>query len=139
VSAALALLDPSMRSLSSLALAEQVERGLPISALDRLTEAMAPGGSGFANKLVPRATLARRRSRPDARLTNEESARILRVGEIWEFALKVWQDADKARHWLFRPHMMLDDRSPIDVVIASEYGKPVVEGILGRLYYGTGV
>jgi uncharacterized protein (DUF2384 family) len=34
--------------------------------------------------------------------------------------------------------MMLEDRRPIDVVIASEFGRPLVEGILGRLKYGTG-
>ena len=139
MSAALELLDPPIGKLSPLALAEQVERGLPISAFDRLVDAVAPNDPGFANKLVPRATLARRRSQPDARLTCEESARVLRVGEIWEFAMTIWKDASSVRRWLFQPHMMLDDRTPMDVVIASEYGKPAVEGILGRLYYGTGI
>lgn len=139
MSAALNLLDLPSSKRSPLALAEQVERGLPISALDRLINAITPDDPTFANRLVPRATLARRRARHEARLTNEESARVVRIGEIWEFAMKVWQDAEKARQWLFRPHMMLDDRCPIDVVIASEYGKPVVDGMLGRLYYGTGV
>jgi len=36
------------------------------------------------------------------------------------------------------PHMMLEDRRPIDVVISSELGRPLVEDILGWLKYGTG-
>jgi uncharacterized protein (DUF2384 family) len=34
--------------------------------------------------------------------------------------------------------MMLEDRRPIDVVLASEFGRPLVEDILGRLKYSTG-
>jgi uncharacterized protein (DUF2384 family) len=34
--------------------------------------------------------------------------------------------------------MMLEDRRPIDVVISSELGRPLVEDILGWLKYGTG-
>jgi putative toxin-antitoxin system antitoxin component (TIGR02293 family) len=51
----------------------------------------------------------------------------------------VWKTDDAARSWLFQPHMMLEDRRPIDVVLASEFGRPLVEGILGRLKYSTGV
>ena len=43
----------------------------------------------------------------------------------------------EARAFLFRPHPMLDNRRPVDVVLASEFGRPLVEGILGRLSYGT--
>ena len=139
MSATLELLDPPMASLSPLAVAAQVENGFPIATLDRLTRAIAPDDPSFANRLVPRATLARRRAQPDGRLTTEESSRLLRVYAVWEFAVNIWKDEAKARDWLFGPHMMLDDRRPIDVVIASEFGRPVVEGILGRMYYGIAI
>jgi uncharacterized protein (DUF2384 family) len=32
---------------------------------------------------------------------------------------------------------MLEGRRPIDVVLANEFGRPLVEGILGRLQYGS--
>jgi uncharacterized protein (DUF2384 family) len=32
---------------------------------------------------------------------------------------------------------MLDGRRPIDMVLANEFGRPLVEGILGRLQYGS--
>ena len=53
--------------------------------------------------------------------------------------MQVWKDDAAARRWLFKPHMMLEDRRPIDVVLASEFGRPVVESILGGLLYGTAV
>jgi putative toxin-antitoxin system antitoxin component (TIGR02293 family) len=123
---------------SALGIMSDVEKGLPLSALDRVVQVVAPDDSGFAYRLVPRATLARRRAQQTPRLTPEESGRVARVASVWAFAKEVWKIDEAARRWLFEPHMMLEDRRPIDVVIASEFGRPLVEGILGRLKYGTG-
>jgi putative toxin-antitoxin system antitoxin component (TIGR02293 family) len=129
----------SDRPGSALGLMSDVEKGLPLSALDRVVHAVAPDDSGFAYRLVARATLARRRAQHTPRLTPEESARVARLASVWAFAKDVWHSDESARRWLFEPHMMLDDRRPVDVVLASEFGRPLVEGILGRLKYGTGV
>ena len=122
-----------------LGLMGEVEKGLPLSALDRIVHAVAPEDASFAHRLVPRATLARRRSQASPRLTPEESARVARLASVWAFAMDVWGNEEDARRWLFQPHMMLEDRRPIDVVLASEFGRPMVEGILGRLKYSTGL
>ena len=122
-----------------LGLMGEVEKGLPLSALDRTVHAVAPEDASFAYRLVPRATLARRRSQASPRLTPEESARVARLASVWAFAMDVWGNEEDARRWLFQPHMMLEDRRPIDVVLASEFGRPMVEGILGRLKYSTGL
>jgi putative toxin-antitoxin system antitoxin component (TIGR02293 family) len=124
---------------STLDLISDVQKGLPISALDRIAQAVAPEDSGFPYRMVPRATLARRRAQTAGRLTPDESARVARVASVWAAAKDVWKGDDAARRWLFEPHMLLEDRRPIDVVLGSEFGLPVVEGILGRLKYGTGV
>jgi putative toxin-antitoxin system antitoxin component (TIGR02293 family) len=116
-----------------------VEKGLPLSALDRIVHAVAPDDASFAYRLVPRATLARRRAQHAPRLTPEESARVARLASVWAFARDVWGDEQGARRWMFHPHMMLEGRRPIDVVLASEFGRPVVENILGGLKYGTAV
>ncbi len=138
VSELLGLRRNPARPGAALGLMGEVERGLPLSALDRLAQAVAPEDSGFAHRLVPRATLARRRAHASPRLTPEESARVARVASVWALAKDVWKSDDGARRWLFEPHMMLEDRRPIDVVISSEFGRPLVEDILGRLKYGTG-
>jgi putative toxin-antitoxin system antitoxin component (TIGR02293 family) len=124
---------------SALGIMSDVEKGLPLTALDRIVHAIAPGDTGFAYRVVPRATLARRRARHLPRLSPEESARVARLASVWSFAKEVWKSDEATRRWLFAPHMMLEGRRPIDVVLASEFGRPLVEGILGRLKYSTGL
>jgi putative toxin-antitoxin system antitoxin component (TIGR02293 family) len=120
-------------------LADRVESGLPIATMERLAQMVAPDDLAFVYRLVPRATLARRRAQSEARLTIDESARVVRVWQVWDYARQVWKDDDAARRFLFKPHMLLEGRRPIDMVLVSEFGRPVVENILGSLLYGTGV
>ncbi|MBV9777902.1 MAG: DUF2384 domain-containing protein, partial [Acetobacteraceae bacterium] len=79
----------------------------------------------------------RRKGTATARLSPEESARVARLAQVWALALEVWGGEEEARAFLFRPHPMLDERRPIDVVLANEFGRPLVEGILGALQYGS--
>ena len=127
-----------------LSLMSEVEKGLPLSALDRLAKAVAPDDAAFALRIVSRATLARRRkalatsrNASAARLSAEESARVARLAEVWALAREVWGGDEQARAFLFRPHPMLEGRRPIDVVLANEFGRPLVESILGGLQYGS--
>lgn len=129
-------------AMSSLSLATEIERGLPLTALDRVAESVAPGDGSFPFRLVPRATLARRRRQdvgetPGSRLTSEEGSRVARLAAIWATALEVWGAPEAARDFLFRPHAMLDGSRPIDIVLANEFGGSVVDNILGRLRYGA--
>ena len=127
------------RSGAGLGLTTEVEKGLPLAALDRLVQAVSPDDSGFAYRIVPRATLARRRAQ-GARLTPEESARVARLAEVWAFARDVWKgDDEAARYWLFEPHMVLENRRPVDVVLMNEFGRTLVQDILGRIKYSTGL
>ncbi len=52
-------------------------------------------------------------------------------------ALDVWGGDDDARRLMFEPHALLHGRRPVDVVLENELGRPIVEGILGRLQYGS--
>ncbi len=127
------------RPMSLLALMTKVHEGLPVSALERISRQVAPQDAAFAFRLVPRATLARRRkdSPGQARLSSDEGAKVARLAEIWTLAREVWGSDEAARDFLQRPHAMLDGRRPLDVVLESELGRPLVEGILGRLKYGS--
>ncbi len=122
-----------------------VERGLPLSALDRVMHSVAPTDTSFAFNIVPRATLARRRKalaakdREKGRLSAEESTRLARLAEVWAMALDVWGGEKAARRFMFEEHQLLHGRRPVDVVLENEFGRPIVEGILGGLKYGTAV
>lgn len=116
-------------------LVARIEDGLPTTALERLAVVIAPGDAQFKYRLVPRATYGRRK---DSKvLTAEEGTRLARLARVWSFTLDVWGGEDEARDFLFRPHAMIEDKRPIDVVIQSEFGAEMVVDILGSLKYGS--
>lgn len=128
-----------------MSLMREVERGIPVTTADAVARAVAPSDGSFVFRMIPKATLSRRRKAfalrggGKAALTPEEGGRVARVAEIWASALAVWKNEEDARAFLFRPHPLLEGKRPIDVVLASEYGRPVVLDILGRLRHGTAV
>ena len=146
-----AIVDPlsavlGIRASGPLPLMAAVEYGLPLTSLDRVVHSVAPSDSKFAFRIVARATLARRRKalaaakdRADSRLSAEESTRLARLAGVWAMALEVWGDEEAARRFMFQEHKLLHGRRPVDVVLENELGRPVVEGILGRLQYGSAV
>ena len=146
-----AIVDPlsavlGIRASGPLPLMAAVEYGLPLTSLDRVVHSVAPSDGKFAFRIVARATLARRRKAlaaakdpADSRLSAEESTRLARLAGVWAMALEVWGDEEAARRFMFQEHKLLHGRRPVDVVLENELGRPVVEGILGRLQYGSAV
>jgi len=120
---------------SPFGLISRIEHGLPIDALERVARLLAPGDAQFKYRLVPKATFERRKN--SHRLSSDEGTRLARVARVWGLALEVWQDEDEARNFLFRPHPMIEDKRPIDVVIQNEFGAEMVIDILGGLKYGS--
>jgi putative toxin-antitoxin system antitoxin component (TIGR02293 family) len=129
-------LPPKERTAHSpFLLITRIEGGLPVAALDRVARLLAPGDAQFKYRFVPKATYVRRKVAH--KLSADESARLARVARVWALAREVWQAEDAARDFLFRPHPMIEDKRPIDVIIQSEFGAELVVDILGRLNYGT--
>ena len=125
---------------SPLRLIARLEQGFPVGALDRVSRAVAPADARFKHRIVPRATLARRKTGGDEqqqRLSADESGRLVRVAGLWAMAMDVWGGEEEARAFLFRPHPLLEGRPPIDVVLGSDLGARLVEDILGRLRHGS--
>lgn len=120
---------------SPFGLISRIEDGLPFGSLERVARLIAPSDAQFKYRLIPKATYERRKSAH--RLSSDEGIRLARVARVWGLALDVWQNEDDARDFLFRPHPMLEDRRPIEVVIHSEFGSELVLDVLGRLKYGT--
>jgi putative toxin-antitoxin system antitoxin component (TIGR02293 family) len=122
---------------SRLFLANSIEKGLPVTALERLAAAVAPQDAGFKFRIVAKTTLDRRRK--TKRLTSEESDRVARIAKVFSFAVSIYREPDKAREFLTRPHPMLDGKIPLDVAIATGPGADIVINLLGRAAYGGGV
>jgi len=71
---------PVGKQASRLALAYSIEDGLPVTALDRLADTVAPNDARFKFRLIPKATLERRRKSPSKRLTSEGNYHIYECG-----------------------------------------------------------
>jgi putative toxin-antitoxin system antitoxin component (TIGR02293 family) len=124
---------------TTLALAYSVEKGLPVSALDRFAGRVSPQDvRRFTYRVVPKPTLERRR-RDKQLLTTEESDRLARVAKVFAFGLEVFRDEAKVRSFLDRPHPMLDDKTPLDIALATGPGADAVINVLGRAAYSGGV
>lgn len=121
---------------SRLALAYSIENGLPVAALDRLADTVAPDDARFKFRLIPKATLERRRKSSSQRLTSEEGDRLARLAKVFSFALDIYKEPERAREFLTRPHPMLDGKPPLDVALATGPGADLVVNLLGRAAYG---
>ena len=115
----------------------RIESGLPIAVLDRVSKSVAPADANFKYLIVPRPTLDRRRKSNDRRLSSDESERLARIAKVWTFAREVWGSDEGARAFLFRPHAILEGRTPMEVSLKTDMGARLVEDILGRLQYGS--
>jgi putative toxin-antitoxin system antitoxin component (TIGR02293 family) len=125
------------RPITTLEMIDRIQDGLPVAALYRVSEVVAPGDANFKFQIVSRATLARRRNRPSARLTADESDRLARLAKVWSCATRVWRGDEGARAFLFRPHPLLARRTPIELALTTDLGARLVEDILGRLEHGS--
>jgi putative toxin-antitoxin system antitoxin component (TIGR02293 family) len=123
---------------SRLGLANSIIDGLPVSAIDRLAGEVAPDDARFKFRLVPKATLERRK-KSTRQLTSEEGDRLARLAKVYVFALDIYHDSAKVRAFLNRPHAMLDGKPPLDVALATGPGADAVINVLGRAAYSGGV
>ncbi len=120
---------------SPFGLISRIEHGLPVGVLERVSQLLAPGDVQFKYRFIPKATYERRKTAH--RLSPEEGTRLARVARVWGLARDVWESDEAARDFLFRPHPMIEDKRPIDVVIQNEFGAEMVVDILGGLKYGS--
>lgn len=119
---------------SDLSYLQLIEQGLPVSALERVAELVAPRDAKFKFRIVPKATLARAEKH---RLNAHQSVRLARIATVWAQALRVWKTDDAVRGFLFRPSPVLEDKLPIDLVLENELGASLVRDVLGRIEAGT--
>jgi putative toxin-antitoxin system antitoxin component (TIGR02293 family) len=79
----------------------------------------------------------KRRQKNGQPLRWEESPRLQRAARVWTMAMSLYHNKGHAYEFLAGQHMLLDNRSPLEVAIATDVGAEAVEAILGQLKYGT--
>jgi putative toxin-antitoxin system antitoxin component (TIGR02293 family) len=131
----LGLETPAHSLFSELDYLDMVDRGLPVRSLQRILAVLAPTDTSFKYRIVPKASLARRKA--GKRLSKAQSVIVARLASVWAQAVRIWKSEVEARDFLYRKHPLLGQRRPIDLVLENEIGAELVRDVLGRLEHGS--
>jgi putative toxin-antitoxin system antitoxin component (TIGR02293 family) len=116
-------------------LIRELKHGFPMSAFENLRSAMdipAKTLSSVAN--IASRTLSRRKK--EGRLQTDESERLFRIAALYDRAVEVLGDGERARAWFKGPKKALGGKTPLQYA-DTEPGAREVENLLGRLEYGV--
>ena len=124
-----------LRARTGVQLIAALKAGLPVGSFNRLQEALAIRTQELADIVqIPVRTLARRQK--GKHLDIDESERVLRIGSLFDRAVAVLGNEERARQWLKAPQRALGGRAPLEYA-DTEPGAREVEDLLGQLEYGV--
>lgn len=72
----------------------------------------------------------------EGRLQTDESERLFRIAALYDRAIEVLGDPERARAWFKEPKKALGMKTPLQYA-DTEPGAREVENLLGRLEYGV--
>jgi putative toxin-antitoxin system antitoxin component (TIGR02293 family) len=112
---------------------DHLNEGLKRSTFDRLETLLDISADDLAFTVgMSKRTLARRADS----FTGEESERIFRVALVFQKVLDIFEDLEKARHWIKSPKRALGGETPLEYC-RSELGAEEVRHLLCRLEHGV--
>lgn len=114
---------------------QAIEKGVPLSALEEFARYSGIGIKELLEVVIPPRTLKHRRERKEP-LSLDESDRLARVARLYDLAVKVFGNPEKAHRWLSRPKMRFDERSPL-AMMRTELGGRRVEEMLYQIDEGV--
>jgi putative toxin-antitoxin system antitoxin component (TIGR02293 family) len=104
----------------------EIERGLPLSTLEEFSAYSGIAVKDLLEVVIPARTLKHRRQKQEP-FSLDESDRLGRVARMYELAVKVFGDAEKARRWLTKPKLRFDERTPLSMMHTGLGGQGVEE------------
>jgi putative toxin-antitoxin system antitoxin component (TIGR02293 family) len=117
---------------SDMEIVNLIHNRIPVSVVDRLIE---EGVTRQEIELVaPTRTLAHRRAKAEP-LTVEESDRAVRLARIISQTESVFDNKDKAMHWLRQQMLRFEGKTPIEM-LATDVGSRMVEEALVQIDEG---
>lgn len=125
-----------LKSMDVPTLISAAKAGLSWNAVKKFLGATGLSQQQLANYLdIPERTFARRRE--TGALDRRESEKLLRLAEIWEAALDLFDEDDaRTRAWLVAPAFGLGNVAPIDYA-RTEFGGREVRALIGRIADGV--
>jgi len=113
---------------------ENVEAGVPVDTMTSFLSASGVEWKDVYEVVIPARTLKHRRSRRES-LSSDESDKLARLVRIFDQAVAVFGDAERARNWLGAPKKRFDQRTPLQM-LRTDLGGRMVEEMLGQIDYG---
>lgn len=114
---------------------EQIRKGLPYEAVERLREELELSLSELAEALSISTRTLNRRKRSES-LNPEESDRIFRIARVFAHALSVLESRERAAAWFKTSNRALGGRIPLEM-FDTDVGAEMVDDVLTRIEYGV--
>ncbi len=111
-----------------------VENGVPVATMADFVAASGLHLRDIYAIVIPARTLKHRRARKQA-LTPDESDKLARLIRLFDHAVRVLGDREKALHWLNKPLRRFEGRSPIHMM-RTEFGARMIDEMLGQIDHG---
>ncbi len=113
---------------------QALETGVPLETMVRFTTASGLEMKDLYGIVIPARTLKHRRARNES-LSLDESDKFARLVRIYDQAIKVFSEPERARRWLEKPKHRFNERSPLEM-LRTEFGARLVEEMLGQIEHG---
>ncbi len=112
-----------------------VRQGISSASVDAAMRVMGIGQSELSRALdIPERTLVRRKK--EGLLNADESGKMVRLAQVIERAVEVFEDEGAALSWLKTPNAALGGSSPLSL-LDTELGSVAVVRTLGRIEHGV--
>lgn len=100
----------------------------------------AKGFTGFSHQVMALilsvSTKTLEGKKPNDRLSDTASERLLKLAEVAALGNKVFNDSDLFKAWLQKPLRPLAGKRPVDLMV-NMYGLETVKSMLGRIEHGV--
>lgn len=113
---------------------ETVEAGVPVDTMTSFVSASGVELKDIYDVVIPARTLKHRRARRES-LSADESDKLARLVRVFDHAVAVFGDGERAREWLGKPKKRFDQRTPMQM-LRTDLGGRMVEEMLGQIEHG---
>lgn len=111
-----------------------IESGVPVAIMSDFVASSGVPLKDLYDVVIPARTLKHRRARREP-LSTDESDKLARVVRVFDHAVAVFDNIDRARDWFNTPKRRFDGRTPLEM-LRTELGGQLVEEMLGQIEYG---
>ncbi|WP_263366919.1 type II RES/Xre toxin-antitoxin system antitoxin [Edaphobacter bradus] len=113
---------------------KNVEAGVPVETMTSFVTASGMQLKDIYDIVIPARTLKHRKARKEA-LTSDESDKLARLIRVYDQAMRVFDDKDKALYWLNESKRRFEGRTPLQM-LRTDLGGRMVEEMLGQIEHG---